>query len=176
MVTPTQPRTAPWRRCHGNSFFPCRTRSPSQPPPTGTSRLTQMSAVLSDSTWNHAETLVTVGNLSLWWFFCFFYTLPSTWPDIPDILRCAAPFPGSTVSYGTQCRVETILWNLPPQQWCSGQPLSKRRQLSWRLAEFMLMQEVRHNVQVRGTCRCMRVNTQPAKASIKFNLMFYFIT
>lgn len=44
--------------------------SQSQPPPTGTSCWTQMSAVLADSTRNCTKTLDTVGNLSLW---CFFF-------------------------------------------------------------------------------------------------------
>lgn len=115
--------------------------SQSQPPPTGTSCLTQMSAVLSDSTW--------------------FFFLSTHRPDIPDILRCAVPFPGSMVNYGAQRRVETIWWNLPPQQSCSGQQplLSNRisfgpalRQLNrsppfWTSVVFVdLMQEVQYNV------------------------------
>lgn len=101
---------------------------------------TIVSCSLCDSTWNPNKTFVTLGNFSLW------FLLSTHSPDIPDILRCAVPFPGRMVSYDTQCQVEMISWKPPP-------PLSyvqdSREIFFWTSVAFVdhLMQVVRYNIQ-----------------------------
>lgn len=77
------------------------------------SHLTLMapSAVLSDSTWNNTETLVTVKGFNPE---CFSTHSRGTCADIPGILRWIAPFPGSAVYDGYWGRDWTRLTENPP--------------------------------------------------------------
>lgn len=86
-----------------SEFFSCLARKSFSTHQRSHLTLMAPSTVLSDSTWNNSETLVTVKGFNPE---CFSTDSRGTCADIPSILRWIAPFPGSTVCDGTGVRTE----------------------------------------------------------------------
>lgn len=86
-----------------SEFFSCLARKSFSTHQHSHLTLMAPSAVLSDSTWNNTETLVTVKGFNPE---CFSTDSRGTCADIPGILRWIAPLPGSMVYDGTGRRTQ----------------------------------------------------------------------
>ncbi len=99
------------RMLSSSEFFSCLSRKSFSTHQHSHLTLMAPSAVLSDSTWNNIETLVTVKGFNPE---CFSTDSRGTCADIPGILRWIAPFPGSTVYDGYRGKDRTRLTENPP--------------------------------------------------------------